>query len=197
MRTITFVSLASLGVALCGCSTPRVALDQANNTAGLVAQLEIELQEFRRVQNGIAERAKKSIRELEVGAIKSSSEIEASMRARRAAEDPVVPKMYEVVRQLADGIGTDKSNHAAGAAAVNDRLAKLLKPLPLTSEKTTEIQGQLAAMGTELSNKERLDELQDFYKTVKAGVDANKKKIDDEEKKIKDAQKKIDDAAKK
>jgi hypothetical protein len=197
MRAFTSVAIASLMVLLSGCSTPKVALDQANNTAGLVAQLEIELQEFRRVQNGIAERTKKSIRELEVGALQSSSEIEASMRARRAAEDPVVPKMFDTVRQLADGIGTDKSALDAGAAAVDDRLAKLLKPLPSTNQKTTEIQGQLAAMGTELSNKERLDELRTFYKTVKDGVDANRKKIDDEEAKVKDAQKKIDDAANK
>lgn len=196
MRPIILVTFISLAVELTGCSTPRVALDQANNTAGLVAQLEIELQEFRRVQNGIAERTKKSIRELEVRAIKSASVTEASMRARRAADDPVVPKMYEVVRQLADGIGTDRSNVVAGASALDDRLANLLKPLPSASKKTSEIQDRLAAMGTELSNKERLGELQDFYKTVKAGVDANKKKVNDQVKGIEDLQKKIDDAAK-
>lgn len=181
MRAIDFVALVTLATGLFGCATPQVALDQANNTAALVAQLETEMREFRRVQNGIAEQAKESIRSLQVGVLASNLETDASMRARKAAEDPVVPKMYELVRHLADGIGTDQSNLTAEIAAVDDQLSKLLKPLPSTAEKTSEAQMSLAAMGSELSNKARLAEIQAFYKTVKAGVDANKQKIKDAE----------------
>lgn len=183
MRAITFVVFIPLAIGVGGCASPRAELDQANNTAALVAQLETELQEFRRVQHGIAESIKRSSRDLQVSAAAANSEVEASMRARRAAEDPIVPKMYELVRQLADGIGTDKTNLTARAAAVDDRLFKLLKPLPSTADKTSEVQSVLASMGTELSNKARLAELQEFYKKVKAGVDANKQKIKDAESK--------------
>lgn len=179
MRAIDVIALTTFATGLFGCATPQVALDQANNTAGLVAQLEIEMREFRRVQNGIAEQAKESIRGLQVGALASNVETDASMRARTAAEDPVVPKIYALVRHLADGIGIDRSNLIAEIAAVDDRLSKLLKPLPSTDEKTSEAQMSLAAMGSELSNKARLAEIQEFYKTVKAGVDANRQKIKD------------------
>ena len=181
MKSSTLIAAATSALCLLGCATPQVALDQANNGAGLVAQLEIELQEFRRVQQGFSDETKKSIRAIEVVVLTEDKETDGSMRARRAAEDPVVPKLYDTLRGLADGIGTDESSLASQVAAVDERLSKLLKPLPSTSEKTSSAQKALVAMGTELSNEERLAEIQDFYKKVKAGVDANKKKIKDAE----------------
>ncbi len=181
MKTSTFIVAAAAALCLLGCATPQVALDQANNGAALVAQLELELQEFRRVQQGFSNEAKKSLRDMDVAVLTEDKETTASMRARRAAEDPVVPKLYDTVRGLADGVGTDESNLTSEIAALDERLSKILKPLPSTTEKTSGAQKALVAMGTELSNKERLAEIQDFYKKVKAGVDANKKKIKDAE----------------
>ena len=181
MKASNFIVVATSAMCLLGCATPQVALDQANNGAGLVAQLELEQQEFRRVQQGISNEAKKSIRDIEVAVLTEDKETAASLRARRAAEDPVVPKLYDTLRGLADGVGTDASSLTSEVAAVDERLSKILKPLPSTAEKTSGAQKALVAMGTELSNQTRLAEIQDFYKKVKAGVDANKQKIKDAE----------------
>lgn len=181
MKTSNLIVVGTSALCLLGCATPQVALDQANNGAALVAQLELEMQEFRRVQQSIAKQAKKSIRDMEAAVLTEEKETAASMRARRAAEDPVVPKLYDTLRGLADGIGSDATNLSSQVAAVDDRLSKLLKPLPSTAEKTSGAQKALVAMGTELSNKTRLAEIEEFYKKVKAGVDANKQKIKDAE----------------
>lgn len=175
MRAIIFFALGM--AALAGCSTPRVAMDQANNTVGLVAQLESELKEFRRVQSIVADSAKDSIRQIRLRTETDNSRNAALVRASKAASDPTIPVMYATIVDLSDAVGTEHVTIVDNTSKIDDRLAKLLQPLPATTDKTTLVQSSLAPLGTELSASTRKKELSEFYGVVKRAVDANKAKL--------------------
>jgi hypothetical protein len=173
-RFAIVLGLAALAAA---CSTPRAALDQANNGAALIAQLEQEMREFRRVEEAIARNRRQSILDQEIAIETVAQHTSLSMRARRAAGDFETERLYDLIRELADATAEDDSRTKAAIADVEGRLEALLKPLPFSSEKSSEAQKALLILGSELPLRDRLTELRNFVKTVKEGVDSNKEKI--------------------
>jgi len=181
MRTLSAALTAIATVALCACSTPQVALDQANHGVGLIAELELSLSEFRRVEQNAEDARRESLREqmeaLEVA--KKSTNRDA--RARKSAGDADTSALIERLIADADGMAADDAMAKATQRANDAALAALLSPLPSTSAAMATAQKKLAEMGTELSWEKRYSELLAFAKAIKEAVDANKKKIADAE----------------
>jgi len=181
MRTLSAALTAIATVALCACSTPQVALDQANHGVGLISELELSLSEFRRVEQNAEDARRESLREqmeaLEVA--KKSTNRDA--RARKSAGDADTSALIERLIADADGMAADDAMAKATQRANDAALAALLAPLPSTSAAMATAQKKLAEMGTELPWEKRYSELLAFAKAIKEAVDANKKKIADAE----------------
>jgi hypothetical protein len=177
--------LVCIAVALVvsACSTPRAALDAANNTAGLVGEMDKELREFRRVQATLDRHRKDLVRE-QAQAIALSQGVmaendlfgaeTASASAQAAARS---------LHALTVGLAEIDSTTQADLAALDKRLSELTSPLPATTDKAIAVQKALTLMGTELSRDVRLAELQTFFQTVREGVEKNRQKIKDAEQK--------------
>ncbi|SHH01568.1 hypothetical protein [Massilia sp. CF038] len=172
-------ALFGIGCALVlsACSTPKVAMDQANNTVGLLSQLDNELNQFRQVQERITDQSLASLRKIEVRTANGAIDTASRLRLHRIARDPVGPALFETVRDSADALARDRASAQLQSAEIDARLAKLMQPLPQSAQGIAAVQLPMAAMGTELSHKTRLAESRQFYEEVKAAVEANKKKI--------------------
>jgi hypothetical protein len=174
---------AVLPLVIAGCSTPRAALDVANNTAGLVGEMDKQLREFRRVQSTLDRHRKDLVRE-QAQAIASSQAViaendlfgaqTASGSARATAQS---------LQAMTEGLADIDSRTQADLAALDNRLSELTSPLPATTDKAITVQKALTLMGTELPRDMRLAEFQVFFQTVREGVEKNRQKIKDAEQK--------------
>ena len=174
------VALSALS-ALClgACATPQVALDQANQGVSLVSQLELHLQEFRRVES-VAEQAQlASLAEQDADSSVNRQELSFNNRARQAASATRENRIIENMTAMIQGYAEDEAAADADRSAYNDRLSTLLDPLPSTTASTTAVQSSLADMGKELPWATRRDELKKVADTVRKNVDDNRKKIHD------------------
>lgn len=187
MKTATTLLLA--GLALAGCATPQPALDQANHTVAMMAQLEIELKEFARVQDVAAQARLRSIARQERDIEAVASQTRVAVAVRTANGDMSAANLQAKLATVAGAVGQSDETRKAAVAAVDAELAALLKPLPSTAEKSSAAQKALAEMGSELPRGTRFSELKAFYTVVKESVDTNRKKIKDAEEAAKTAAK--------
>lgn len=164
-------------VALTACSTPKPVLDQANFSAGLVANLQVELNEFDRVQTAAMKARQQSIaRQLDdANFIASHARIDEA--ARMANGDTGPKKLADKISQVSAAYADESATSKASAAAIEQEMAGLNKPLPSTASQTLAAQKALTAMGSELSTKTRFDEAKAFYEVVKKGVEEDKEKL--------------------
>ncbi len=188
MKNIALILLLS-ALALAGCATPQPALDQARHTVALMAQLEIELKEFARVQDVAAQARLRSIARQERDIEAVAAQTRVAVAVRTANGDMAAANLQAKLATVAGAVGHSEETRKAAVAAVDAELAALLKPLPSTGEKSSAAQKALAEMGTELSPSTRFSELKGFYAVVKESVDANRKKIKDAEEAAKAAAK--------
>lgn len=182
MNASRLALLASvLGIA--GCATPRLALDVANNTAGLVSEMDKELREFRRVQ-GVQDRHRKELVREQAEAIEESQRTLAENDLFGAATAaPSVQATEQSLKAMTVGLAAIDAKAQSDLAALDKRLAELTSPLPATTDKAVALQKALALMGSEVSAGVSLAEFQSFYKTVREGVEKNRQKIKDAEEK--------------
>jgi len=179
MKTpLVFAAIAAL---LAACSTPQVAMDQANHTVGLVTQLELEMREFDRIQKVAATARLKSIAVQEQDNAFVLGQARIDEKVRRAMGDTETTEAESKFSIVAQAIADDDTQLKTAIASVDAELSALLKPLPSTADNSSAAQKALADMGAELSPTIRFSELQSFYKTVKESVDANRQKIRDAE----------------
>ena len=173
----TFYMIA-LCVGLAGCGTPQAALDQANNGAALTMSLQSELQNFRAVQANVAKARIDSVRRQ--SAMLATYEAEAAFDERvvKAAGKDDALKLYTTLKDLADSRAKDEQALNTKIAEMDESFGKLLTPLPDSTQKLTATQKALAALGSELSAKERIALVASFAKSIKQTIDDNKKKID-------------------
>ena len=173
----------ALSLVIAGCSTPRAALDVANNTAGLVGEMDKELREFRRVQATLDRHRKDLLRE-QAQAIASSQAVIAEndlFGAETASGSSQATA--RALQAMTVGLAEIDSRTQADLAALDKRLSELTSPLPATTDKAMTVQKALTLMGTELSRDVRLAEFQTFFQTVREGVEKNRQKIKDAEQK--------------
>ena len=155
---------------LASCSTPQVALEQANNSVRLIQNLQTELSTYQANVKLLAQRRMTSIERLYAttsnlvrsqqfdvylsGKAGLSSELEARERLRDASD--TYSKLIAA---------EDKSQEQLAA-----RLATLVKGLPTPSDKLGAVQKAMAELGTELSAKERVAIVTKFLKQAKCIV---------------------------
>lgn len=172
----------ALSLVIAGCSTPRAALDVANNTAGLVGEMDKELREFRRVQATLDRHRKDLVRE-QAQAIASSQAVIAENDLFGAETSGSAQSTARSLQAMTVGLAEIDSTTQADLAALDKRLSELTSPLPATTDKAITVQKALTLMGTELSRDVRLAEFQTFFQTVREGVEKNRQKIKDAEQK--------------
>jgi hypothetical protein len=172
--------IASFAVlSLAACSTPPVVLEQANHTAGLVAQLELELKEFNRVQDMAAQARLRSIEQQESTLALVAGQGQIADAARTANSDLGPAKLQARLAAVATATAQADLGTISAAKRLDAELASLLKPLPSSTDKLDATQKAIAKMAVELNAAERIAETKAFVKAVKESVDANKKKIEE------------------
>ena len=176
-RTYRLCVVAVLAL-LAACATPRAALDQANNGAALTMSLQAELQKFRSVQQSVAEARIQSVRRQQVQLATYESDSAFDERILRLAGKNDALSLYSTLRDLSDSRVKDEQALKTRLAELDESFVKLLAPLPDSTDKLVKTQKALAALGEELSAKERIELASTFAKAIKKTIDDNKKKID-------------------
>ncbi|SFF56728.1 hypothetical protein SAMN05518865_101585 [Duganella sp. CF458] len=173
-------------LALCGCSTPKPVMEQANHGVGLIAQLESSLTEFRRVErNSMKARADSLLAQRKAIAF-VDREKQRDLQARVAAGDKLSVTLIDNLVANAEGLALSQAEYSDTNARNEAAVAALLAPVPDTRSGTAAAQARLAEMGEELGWDIRRSELQAFIKAVKDSVEEGKKKIEEAEKKAND-----------
>ena len=180
-------ALVLTSMTLNGCTTPRVALDQANNGAALAVSLESELNDFRRVQSQVAQARLDSIRRQRLRLASYEAEGAFDERVLRAAGKTDALNLFSTLQALSDSRAQEDTKLQAKIASMDEAFAKLLEPLPDTAKSLTATQGALASLGEELSTRERIATATSFVKEIRKTIDENKTKIDDAKAQTQDA----------
>ncbi len=166
------------GVLLSACSTPQPALDQAQHGVSLIAELESNLAEYRRLQ-GVSQAARHAAIRMQRDAIGETEVIaRRDARARAAAGDKQTVDLAEGLIAHADAIAADDAAYLANQAADQAALASLLAPIPSTRSATTDAQAALAVMGDQLTAEQRREELKGWIKEIRKNVAENRDKIE-------------------
>lgn len=171
------IFFAPFFLAIFGCHTPQVALDEASNGAALTASLESELREYRRVQAEIASQRIALVRGLRETLAETESTFAFDDRILEASGKTAHLSLYRALRTLADSRAKDEETFQAKMKELDASLAKLVAPLPDSSEKLKATEAALGAMATELSSSDRIKTVADFSRAVKKTVDENREKI--------------------
>lgn len=165
-------------IILGGCSTPQPLLDQANNGATLAMSLQAEMANFRATQADISQQRLEAIRRQLASLASYQIESDFDDRLKKLAGDTASAQLYAELRSLADSRGTDEKLLIQKLAAIDADLAKVLAPIPDTTQALGTTQKSLAVLGEELSPKDRIAAVSAFAKKIKAAIDDNKKKIE-------------------
>ncbi|KQV47544.1 MULTISPECIES: hypothetical protein [unclassified Duganella] len=177
------IPLMFAALALCGCSTPKPAMEQANHGVGLIAQLESSLTEFRRVEgNSMKARADSLLAQRKAIAF-VDREKQRDLQARVAAGDKLSATLIDNLVANTEGLALSQAEYSDTNARNEAAVAALLAPITDTRSGTSTAQARLAEMGEELGWDIRRSELQAFIKAVKDSVEEGKKKIEEAEKK--------------
>jgi hypothetical protein len=179
--------VAASSALLAACSTPQVALDQANHSAKLVSLLEMQLAEFRRVQSASEQARLDSLRRQRAALIAIDSAAQLDISASKSAGDTIREALASKMLSDADGVSAVHARAASAKETYDERLSALLSPLPATTAAMTEVQAKMAAMGTEIPREKRYAEFLTFAKDIRDNIEANKKKIKDAEAAVKTA----------
>jgi len=166
-------------LALLACSTPQVALDQANNGVRLTQNLQTELTRYQRNVKLSAERRLKSIERLEVGAGEITRDnayaTYIATKSGKTDELNARERIRDASNTYAKLIDDDEKARQELAA----RLAAIVKDLPSPAEKLGAVQKAMADLGSELSAAERVAIVTKFLDEAKAIVDKNAKQADE------------------
>jgi hypothetical protein len=177
------ISSALTVLMLVGCANPPAANQQINHTVGLISELNKSLADFKKQQDALGRIGLDSLNDQEQRVALSNRRAAIAETIREAAGDAGSRDVQDALTAVADAFATAAREEALTTRNVNARLSELLKPLPSTTQKTLDAQKAVAAIGIELTPKERVNAARDYFNTVKKGVSENKEKIQDAEKK--------------
>ena len=177
----TIVACGVVAVLVTGCATPDAALEQANHTAALVGQLETGLQDFHRIQARSARERLRIIHRMEAAAEENGSQRRLDEMAAVTTGDTAATRLERKILAMTNAVARENRTLLAADERRNAELASVMKPRPGTAVASLAAEQALAAMGQELSPAARFAASRAFVTAIKAGVDANRKKIDDAE----------------
>jgi hypothetical protein len=181
MKPIPILSVVFITLALTACSTPDVALQQANHTSALMGDLEHELIAFRHVKM-VSEQAQQESIDDQKAALGEAKRLSGPfIRSRKSAGDLAAVELTKMLIADADALAADDAEFAGQGKANHEAVAKLMTPLPSTSSAITKAQTKIALMGEELSTATRFGEMRSFTQAVRDNIDANRKKIEEAE----------------
>jgi hypothetical protein len=180
LEHLTTAGMAAISLlVVAGCSTPKPALEQANHTAKLMSQLDLQLDQFRSVM-GAAEQARLSSmleqrKYLDEAAMRDRLTSVIKQSAGDTEEEPLKKKLLAA----ADFIGAMEPSLVQSQKDNKARLDGLLTPLPSTSADMTAAQAAATKMGTELSRTARFDELKSSFEDIRDAVKEDVKTVGD------------------
>lgn len=176
-----YICMAGALLSLMGCATPQLAIEQANQGVALVAQMELELKEFRRIETASEQVHKNILAQQKAAIVRGTQNLSVDNQARQAAGAAQVNRMIDSMATMIQRYADDEAQVSVVLASYDKTLAGLLAPLPSTTATTATTQTALANMGKELPFKTRAAEFKGFVDQVKKSVNANKQKIADAE----------------
>ena len=147
---------AILVAGLTACTTPQVALDQADNTVRLLQNLQNELTRYQGNVKLSAQRRLKSVERLDTGT--SEIALDLKFSAYLDTESGVTSELAarERIRDASDTYAKLIAEQDKAQAELAARLAAIVKGLPSPAEKLQAVQMAMAELGTELSASERV-----------------------------------------
>lgn len=159
---------------LCACSTPQVALDQANHGVRLIQNLQTELVRYQDSVKLSAQRRLRSIEAQDDVTADSARKQQFDAYVDAKAGNGEVLAARDRLREASDTYTRLIAEDDKARAALAARLAGLTKDLPTPTEKLGALQKAMAELGTELSAKERVAIVTKFLKQAKCIVDKGK-----------------------
>lgn len=164
------------GLALAACSTPQIALDQANNGVRLTQQLQQELLRYRQHAAASAERRLGAVQlQEENGLIAARTRAFEDYLNTRSGQGPGAATSARMIRDASRKYTELAADEDKARQALAERLAGIVKDLPSPGDRLGAVQKALAALGTELSPAERAAIVTKFLDEGKAIVDKNAK----------------------
>jgi hypothetical protein len=158
MKTRPFAGAIALAAAavLTGCGTPQAALDQANATAALAAGFDSAWTDYRREAARVAAARLASLRAQQAQVIRNAEVDDWNARTAAFAGRDTARAGIDALRELVGARAEAAAAAAAAQAELDARLAAVVAPLPSGTASLVSVQRTLAALGTELSARERL-----------------------------------------
>lgn len=177
IQSLTPVMLATV---LAACSTPQVALDQANHTVKLTEQLRTEVSRYRKNLSSSAERRIQSLSQTKDVLILVTRETATLDSNRRTAGGKEPDLAFESTLRTLVAITAEISQQEKEQ---RDEFIAIISGLPKDIDspdsKLEAVQSTMAALGEELPRKTRILESVAFVKEIKKISEANGKKADE------------------
>ena len=167
--------IALLVVAVGGCATPKVALDQANNTVHLIQNLQTEIVRYQTTVKLSTERRIKSIQHQDDGTIEIGTRQQLNTYLSTASGMTSELDARNRLRDASDTYAKIVGDQDKAQQDLADRLANLAKDLPSPTDRLGAVQKAMADLGTELSASERVAIVTKFIQQAKCIVDQAEK----------------------
>ena len=172
---MAFLVAAILVAGLPACTTPQVALDQADNTVRLLQNLQTELTRYQRNVKLSAQRRLKSVEQLDTGTYEIALDQKLSVFLDTQSGVTSEYAARERIRDASDTYTKLIEDQDKAQAELAARLAAIVKDLPSPAEKLRAVQMAMAELGTELSASERVAIVTKFLVQATCIVDQSAK----------------------
>jgi len=160
------------GLAMTACAVPQPALDQANESAHLMMQMQDQLDNLAKTQQAIANQRVAEIKKQRTLVLQYNIDSTDDSRLMAAAGMTDRSKLYDVLTALADARSQENKSLDTEQTALDAQLASLLTAVPTTTKATAAAEKDMAALGLQRSSKERLDFVKTYGQTVRSDVKA-------------------------
>ncbi|MEJ8839331.1 hypothetical protein [Ramlibacter sp. AN1133] len=177
-RTFRLLAACAAAATLAACSTPQVALDQANNGVGLTQNLQDELALYARNAKLSAGRRLSSVATQDAATVRMVRDNDyETYLSTKAGKDPQIAAQ-DRIRDASDTYLRLLIEEQKARAEIAARLPGLVQDLPSPAEKLNAVQKTLADLGTELSASERLAVVTKFLKDAKDIASKNRQQAE-------------------
>ena len=157
-----------LALALAGCATPQVVLDQASNGAGLAAGLSGSLDDYTQAVRTLADQRRNALLRAHDRAVSYRLlEAETEQTYLLSGQAPLV-ELYRRMKGSADVIAKVRDDGAADLRRYAQELDAIGKPLPDVSAQLQAVQGNFAQLAEKPSAAERLRALKSAWHDAKS-----------------------------
>lgn len=159
---------------IAGCTTPQAALDQANATASLTNNFDVELAAYRQAAARVAAARLANVRQQEaLIAVLAEVDVWNVRTAGLAGLGDSEVRRRSLI-SLAESRENDEAATRQRLVALDAQLAAVVTPLPSSAAKLAALKSVLAEMGVELPASDRIQLAFDAVNKVREGVQKNR-----------------------